>query len=39
MYEKDYPFIFLKPNEKTMETLKSHVNAFEMYKYSLPDVL
>lgn len=39
MNERDYPTIFMKPNEKTMETLRRNQNAVEMYKYSLPDVL
>lgn len=39
MNEKDYPTIFVKPNEKTMQTLKKYNNAIEMYKYSLPDEL
>lgn len=39
MNEQDYPTIFMKPNEKTMETLRRNQNAIEMYKYSLPDAL
>lgn len=37
--EQDYPTIFMKPNEKTMETLRRNRNAIEMYKYALPDTL
>lgn len=39
MNEKEYSFIFMKPNEKTMETLRNNQNAKVMYKYSLPDAL
>lgn len=39
MNEKDYPTIFIKPKEKTMETLKRNKNAIIMYKYFLPDEL
>lgn len=39
MNEKDYPTIFIKPNAKTMETLKKHKNAIAMYQLFLPDDL
>lgn len=39
MNEKDYPTIFIKPNDKTMETLKNNENTLAMYKYFLPDDL
>ncbi|MEK4425106.1 transglutaminase-like domain-containing protein [Solibacillus sp. FSL K6-1523] len=39
MNEQDYLTIFMKPNEKTMETLRRNRNAIRMYKYSLPDTL
>ncbi|MFJ7951644.1 transglutaminase family protein [Lysinibacillus sp. NPDC096418] len=39
MNEKDYPTIFVKPNEKTMQTLKKCKSAIEMYKNFLPDEL
>lgn len=37
--EKDYPTIFVKPNEKTISVLKEHTDALEMYKNHLPNSL
>lgn len=36
MNEKDYPTIFIKLNQKTMETLKRNRNAIVVYKYFYP---
>ncbi len=37
--EKDYPIIYANPNTKTIDVLKAHSNALEMYKNKLPDEL
>lgn len=37
--EKDYPFIYVKPNPKTVHVLKTHTNALEMYTNHLPECL
>lgn len=37
--EIDYPIIFVEPNRKTIEALKKHNNALEMYLNFLPDNL
>lgn len=37
--EKTFPYVFVRPNEKTMQVLKESNNAVEMYKYHLPDQL
>ncbi|MCJ8008451.1 transglutaminase family protein [Lederbergia wuyishanensis] len=37
--EKDYPIIYIEPNANTIAVLEENINAIEMYKYSLPDVL
>lgn len=34
--EKDYPFIYTKPNPQTITTLETHRDALEMYKSFLP---
>ena len=34
--EKDYPFIYVKPHPKTINVLKEHIDALEMYKNHLP---
>lgn len=35
--EKDYPVIYVKPNPKTINVLKEHSDALEMYKHHLPE--
>ncbi|WP_102691899.1 transglutaminase-like domain-containing protein [Rummeliibacillus pycnus] len=35
--EIDYPIIYIKPNSKTIDVLKEHTNALEMYKHHLPE--
>jgi transglutaminase-like putative cysteine protease len=35
--EKDYPVIYVKPNLKTINVLKEHNDALEMYKHHLPE--
>lgn len=37
--EVDFPTIYTTPNQHTIDTLKSHSNALEMYRYHLPEVL
>lgn len=37
--EIDYPIIFVEPNRKTIEVLRKHNNALEMYLNFLPDNL
>ncbi|UQZ74350.1 transglutaminase [Niallia circulans] len=37
MDEKDYPVIYVQPNPKTINVLKDHNDALEMYKHYLPD--
>lgn len=37
--EIDYPIIFVEPNRKTIEVLRKHNNALEMYLNFLPDRL
>lgn len=37
--EIDYPTIFFEPNPKTIATLQGNINALEMYKHHLPDIL
>ncbi|WP_141432225.1 transglutaminase family protein [Bacillus sp. 03113] len=37
MVEKDYPTIYVKPNEKTMAVLEEQKNTINMYQYYLPD--
>lgn len=37
--EIDYPIIFVEPNRKTIEVLRKHNNALEMYLNFLPDKL
>ncbi|RCW64536.1 transglutaminase-like domain-containing protein [Saliterribacillus persicus] len=37
--EKDYPFIYTTPNNKTIETLQVNSDAIEMYKHHLPDYI
>ncbi|MYL39798.1 transglutaminase-like domain-containing protein [Halobacillus litoralis] len=37
--EKDYPVIYAKPHSKTLEVLKEHTDAVEMYKSYLPQFL
>ncbi|PFO07423.1 transglutaminase [Bacillus sp. AFS076308] len=37
--EIDYPTIFFEPNPKTIATLQRNINALEMYKHHLPDIL
>lgn len=39
MDEVTYPFVYVKPNEKTLQILKDSTDALEMYKYHLPDKL
>jgi transglutaminase-like putative cysteine protease len=37
--EKDYPVIYVKPHPKTIDVLKKHTDALEMYKNQLPESL
>lgn len=37
--EKDYPVIYVKPHTKTIDVLKQHTDAIEMYKSHLPEAL
>ncbi|MGX1902394.1 transglutaminase-like domain-containing protein [Thermolongibacillus altinsuensis] len=37
--EKNYPIIFAKPNHKTIDVLKKHTDALEMYRHHLPTQL
>jgi len=37
--EMDYPTIYCKPNQETMETLKKHTNCIDMYLHHLPTQL
>lgn len=35
--EKDYPMNYVEPHSQTIDILKQHTNALEMYKYHLPE--
>lgn len=37
--EKDYPFIYVKPEPKTMTVLEEHTDVLEMYKNHLPQFI
>lgn len=37
--EKDYPKNYVRPYPQTIETLRKHTNALEMYQYHLPELI